>query len=730
MIKDNNVKDSIQKILDSLDTMALGTAISRLRTFVDENRCVINIDDIDNVDREYNLMLHYWGQGYEDPQNLAIFDGLRKKAFECLIRMIALYEIKNEPFFKNIYNVSIGSDFSDDIVLSHIQNYVADVAMLSLENKDTARVDGQELYRKHDDFRQTLFCHILVSEFWSESRAKTFNDILLSPITDAIDAQLIISAMTIALVCYPDRRKFETLVNVYMNSDNETIRQKAFVGWVFALASPYYLDFYYADILSRTVENNIVCSELIDLQKQVVLCMEAEKDHSFIQKDIIPDIMKGQNFTFTSFGIKEKEEDPLDDILNPEASDKAMEKMEESIRKMVDMQKAGSDIYFGGFSQMKRYPFFYKIANWFMPFYIQNPEISKSVDKFGNASIISTMIDNGPFCDSDKYSFAIALSSIINQIPKEMREMLDGGEISPMMIDVDKSDPVYIRRMILHDMYRFFRLFQYRDSIKSPFDEDTFFFFDDDKLSESLVGNAMHSIFYFMLKHKKKSALECLYHKISNTDDTGLLMMEAVYQNVYGGNNSELISCLKKILDKEPDNKRALKMLGSAYLKIKEYSNAALCYERIYMKDSENKDNTLLYCMALAKNEEYEKAINLLYKLSVETPKNNNVTRVLAWTLMCMSRYSQAEKEYMRLLEHENVETGDWLNYGYCQWLQGHIADAAGKFYNFCRLSDVKNNAELLIEEFYKDSTFLYEHGITTRDFAMMSDLVSLKYGS
>ena len=36
----------------------------------------------------------------------------------------------------------------------------------------------------------------------------------------------------------------------------------------------------------------------------------------------------------------------------------------------------------------------------------------------------------------------------------------------------------------------------------------------------------------------------------------------------------------------------------------------------------------------------------------------------------------------------------------------------------------------MMIEEFYKDSSFLYEHGITTRDFSMMADLVALKYGS
>ena len=50
-----------------------------------------------------------------------------------------------------------------------------------------------------------------------------------------------------------------------------------------------------------------------------------------------------------------------------------MEKLEASMKRMNDMQRQGSDVYFGGFSQMKRFPFFSVVANWFMPFYLHHP---------------------------------------------------------------------------------------------------------------------------------------------------------------------------------------------------------------------------------------------------------------------------------------------------------------------------------------------------------------------
>ena len=66
----------------------------------------------------------------------------------------------------------------------------------------------------------------------------------------------------------------------------------------------------------------------------------------------------------------------MEDILHPGASEERMEKLEATYRRMMDMQKQGADIYFGGFSQMKRFPFFYDISNWLVPFYIQHPTCS------------------------------------------------------------------------------------------------------------------------------------------------------------------------------------------------------------------------------------------------------------------------------------------------------------------------------------------------------------------
>lgn len=145
------------------------------------------------------------------------------------------------------------------------------------------------------------------------------------------------------------------------------------------------------------------------------------------------------------------------------------------------MQKAGSDIYFGGFSQMKRFPFFYHAANWFCPFYLEHPEISSTVDKLKDTPLLTNILNNGPFCDSDKYSFTLAVASVISHIPANMREMFNTKEaLGQTVSDEDQRQPAYIRRMILQDMYRFFRLFHQRGQLVNPFDKSNSIFVADD----------------------------------------------------------------------------------------------------------------------------------------------------------------------------------------------------------------------------------------------------------
>lgn len=682
-------------------------------------------DGLESVERDYRLMLDYFKQGFDDPQRAEVYGKLVRRLYKFTCDLLLSYRIKNSPFYSEASRKSINGSFSNDRIKAELENFVADVAMLSLEPEEQRGAKGKEIHRRHNEFIQALFCYIVVSRQWSEADAAFFEQLLLSPTTDSADSQVIISALTLATMNIMDIYKFGTLVNVYTKSADERIRQKAFVGWVFALSSATNVCPETKKIVSKALENPNVITELSDFQKQIIFCMNAEKDNDKIQKDIMPEIIKNNNLNITRFGITEKEEDPMADVFDPGAADRSMEKMEESFRKMINMQKAGSDIYFGGFSQMKRFPFFNNTANWFYPFYLEHPGISSVTDSLKDTPLLAAVLSNGPFCDSDKYSFTLALSSVISRLPANMREVLNSPEsLGQAVSDEDQKNPAYIRRMILQDMYRFFRLFPHRGQLINPFDTSRFIFVTHGVFHDTDMLKAMPELCYFMLKHKNGKALGRLLEVYDDDKDPKCMLFHGIYELDYNNNPNSARRYLETLVNLDPENRRGLSLLARTCFTMEDYDSAAGYYGRLYNADTENRTATLNFCIALSKAKRYDEAVNLLYKLSIEEPESMQVTRVLAWTLMGLDKLEQAGKEYERLTKSKDAETGDWLNGGYCQWFKGDTAQATMMFRTFVSAYDDGKSHGSISDEFGKDRDFLAAHGITDIDMRLMADII------
>lgn len=711
-------------IIKSLGEKKLGYGIHSTRSFVSAHPYMMYDDELENIERDYTLMLDYMKRGFNDPQRKDIYNNLLTRLYKFVSNLRISYMSQNIQFFSEATRKSINQSFSNDRIKSALESFVTDVAMLSLEPEPARTEKSKEIYRTHNDFIQALFGYIVVSRQWTDNERDFFEGILLSPATDIIDAQLITSAITIATMNNMDINKFHVLINIYTKTTDSRLRQRALVGWVFALSSDVKIHPQLKQLVASVLENPDVINEIADLQKQIIFCMNAEQDNDTIQRDIMPELMKNNNLNITRFGITEKEDDPMNDIFDPGASERAMEKMEEGFQKMMNMQKAGSDIYFGGFSQMKRFPFFYHVANWFCPFYLEHPEISSTVDKLKDTPLLSNILNNGPFCDSDKYSFTLAVASVINHIPANMREMFNTKEaLGQTVSDEDQKQPAYIRRMILQDMYRFFRLFYQRSQLVNPFDRHHSIFVADDLFDGTGLNKVFPDLCYFMLKHKNKNALASLLPKYNDENDARCMLTHGIYELNFAHNPASAAKYLEKAIELQPDSRRAKSMLARACFETENYNDAAKWYGIIYNEDNSSKTNALNYCVALSKAEKYAEAINLLYKLDIEYPDSISVIRVLAWNLMGMNKLQQAEKEYKRITKSNEAENGDWLNAGYCQWFIGNISEAINMFKTFMSFQN-KNQSYNLYDEFSKDRSFLLSHGIDEIDMLLMTDLM------
>lgn len=96
------------------------------------------------------------------------------------------------------------------------------------------------------------------------------------------------------------------------------------------------------------------------------------------------------------FGFEESDEEK--DDTNPDWAD-AIEKsgLGDKLREMNELQLEGADVYMSTFSQLKSYPFFRDISNWFYPFDKQQSDVIKEFRHRGKegGSLLEIILQSG-----------------------------------------------------------------------------------------------------------------------------------------------------------------------------------------------------------------------------------------------------------------------------------------------------------------------------------------------
>ena len=719
---------SLTELFDHLKERNLSAAINQLESFLSVHPHQVNSDRLHAVRTDYQLMADYWKRGFKDPQLPALYQTLLQRMYVLCANISRRYGIDHSSFLSSLYlRVHMTArDWSPQNIREELETFVSETALLELEPENKQKARREELYRQHQHQMNVLFDYIFTSDIWTNGMASAMEEILISPTVDSNDQQLIVSAVMLSALEYFDMAKFQTLLRVYERATDERVRQRALVGWVLTIDSRLAASIYpeLIPMVEKLLEDENCRQELMELQKQIIFCLNAEQDTQTIQKEIMPDLLKNQQFRMTRNGIEELEEDPMEDILHPGEQERRLEQMEESFQRMVNMQKQGSDIYFGGFSQMKRFSFFDELSNWFVPFYINHPAVSEAMNKAGENNFLRLMTERGQFCDSDKYSFVFAFQQVIDRLPQNLRDMLGRGEVSINEMAAEEMDSkAFIRRIYLQNIYRFFRLFPQRTKFVNPFDPDTarYLFFAAPVFSKTHLEPMFNEVAAFLLKQRRTREAALVLSNIGEARrDFQYWMMAGYlaqhYQNVekVPVNGYDDLQCYTKALELQPGHERALKGYGKSLFMRGMYAEALDTYNQLVTINPEKKSYRLNRAVCMTNLGQYTGAIQDLYRLNYESPEDQDVNRVLAWTLVCEGKYESAEKIYAQLLKDDS-QADDLLNYGYCLWFSGHIDNAADCFHRFLKETGV--SPEFILEN---EADLLKEKGITEPEQQLM----------
>ena len=722
-----NVEEILSKTIGFLMDKRLSNAIEILEQLYVQRPSLMGHGEFEAIKTDYQLMVDFMGRGFSDSHRESLYSSLLQRLYRVTADLEISWRCRNVSAYVNSFRVIDHLNTSHDFIRTVLEAFVSDIAMLSLQPEETREQKTAELYERHHSFMNRLFNALWTSCQWTDDDCTFYTELLLSPTVVSTDQQVIVSAISLGAMNQFDINKLKTLVNVYQKATDEYVRQRALVGWVLSVFEGMDIFPEQDAIVRKLCENSAITKELLTLQIQFFYSKDAEKDNDKIQRDIMPDIMRNSNLTIGRLGIMEKEEDTIESILHQDADEKRMEQLEEKVRKMMDMQKQGSDIYFGGFSQMKRFPFFSDMVNWFTPFYLNHPALRSVINKLGDTKFLNTLMERSNFCESDRYSFAFALEQVISQLPSDIKEVM-GSDVAlgPLAESDDREDAISIRRTYLQDLYRFFRLYPtakdfinpFEDNGKSDFVADTFFFtyksFMGTGLDDVKLRLALH-----LYKHKQMMELAELLTTFQSDDPRYAILMG--YTNIDMGKVEFAYQFFDYALKAEPDNQWALKGKARAALDNEDYITAEEVYSKLLKLKPNHKTYTMNRCVALLKLGRTSEVREELFRLDYQYPDDMNVKRILAWAMLSDNSLDKASQLYDTLLT-SNPAHEDYLNAGYCQWAMGNIQKAVALFREW--LAKSGKSAEQLLNEFRSDEETLSMYNISETDCFLMLSLV------
>lgn len=725
----------------------VGKALRAMKETIAEDKLpgyiVARYEDVKN---DYRLMQDAMMRGLRDDKIDEVYADIMRKVYGAGLDVFIEEKVKKYSSFAYARVSAQQTEAHPDAVRTVLEAYVQDMAMMAFEPENTRKAKMEKLTADHHAYMKQIFNALLVAPMWNDRRAADFADLLLSPTIDRDDALLLVSAVMLATMNVNDPYKWDMLAEVYVRATDKVLKMRALVGWVLSLPydprGPRLFPFVQERIKAMLADKTTL-KQMLDMQMQMLFCCNADADNEEIQRNIMPTLIKNTNLQMTRLGIVEKEDDPMKDIMDPNAAERDMEEMERKYRKMMDMQKQGSDIYFGGFSKMKTFPFFNDLCNWFAPFNAAHPALGAARERLAGSTFLNNLMENGPFCDSDKYSFALAIAQIMDRMPDNVKEMLNSdATLGPTVSKEEQENPAYICRSYLQSLYRFFRLYRSKRDFLNPFildeleDNDGNALFMSYKLlaCPEMEENAV-ALCGFLLKRKMMRELMSMAICFKSSQNPRLvrflalvLMTDGKWQEAYD---------LFASVPEDQHTEESLRGMAHCCMSLKRFGEAVAIYRRLLAMhpDSFSFQLNLAVCLMSSDafsscgdaasscgdassscddassscgddasscdassslggkvearpNKVVEEGTKLLYKLDYEHPNNANVRRVLAWCMMLQGNFDKAIDIYTRLLSQPDAVSADRLNAAYAHWLSRNVARAVALLREYCNLCE------------------------------------------
>lgn len=732
---DREINNRHQEICTSLAGRKLKTAFDQIEKMISDYGLLVYRDEWQDLEQTYHYMLQYTVEGIQDPERQKIYRKLVVSAFELADK---LYESVRLKYSSSVeYEMKRTQQLLSPLVLKglteSLEDYYLQQELMNLASEVSVKTETKlENALEHQKKIKQVFSHFWLANELNDEETDFLKQFFESPYVNLNYKSLVVSGIILSLLRYFDEQKFAVLFDIYKLPDAE-LNQRALVGLLIATHKYDSRLAFYNQITSRLEILNEEPGFKRNVEQiiiQLIRSRETEKIQQKIKDEIIPEMIKISPNLKDKINLEGLMGSGDEDDKNPDwqeifkDSPGLMDKMEE----FSELQMEGADVFMGSFAMLKMFPYFSENANWFMPFFIANPQI----DKFANVSNevnlnFLNVIESAPMlCNSDKYSFCFS----IENLPAENREFLAQGmnaEIN-QLIEIQKDEEFtnpgklksVVSNQFIQDLYRFYKLHPRRSDF-----EDIFtwrFDFHNQQIIGSLLkedDKVLRNIAeYYFRKNYYTEAAE-IYSHLLDVEKDGELYQKLGYCHQKNGDFAKALSAYRKAELFDLNKRWLFNKIALCYRNLKKPRKALEYYLEVEKLDEENLNTELNIGHCYLELGEYEEALKYYFKVEYLAPDNKKVWRPLGWCSFVTGKKEQAEKYFSKIVNDEPGKH-DLMNMGHVQWCLGN-RKAALDFYKQSISPSFFSETEFF-EVFNEDARYLLEQGVEKDDVPIMLD--------
>ena len=635
---------------------------------------------IDELETNYKYMLHYLIEGKGDPEQHKIYDKLIRDIYNITDDAAENLLLRDSTsfFFEKARIMNVRTPISIEEYREIITKQADTLTFLELledgPEKESRKKQNATL---HENNLTDMFYTAFVSPRANADLIKSLHSFVQDEIIPVNDKCVLISAITLNIMQRFDAAKVLFLLDMCRRPE-ALVATRAITG-IIPIFQIYRTRWHlYPECINRLKllsDDYTFTRRFMTTLLGFIQAHETEKITKRLTEEIIPEMMKLSPMIGKKIKLDEWMGESGLDEKNPEWQKILDESgISDKLKEFSNLQLEGADVFHSTFSNLKNYPFFREMSNWFMPFDASHSSLQRLFsNRQEGDKLIETMLDSSLICNSDKYSLSFSVmmmpeqyrSMMINQLGAEGDEIKNLQEEEITLKPYQKEDTII--KQYIQDLYRFFKLYprnyDFKDIFNFPLN------YHEIEAFQSIVlqtDNLEKIALYYFEKNNFFEALSA-YNMLAEMAPA----KSEVWQKI--GFCRQMTADIRGALDAylhadliEDNNTWLLNRIAHCYRVLKETETALEYYRRLEQFRPEDLNIQLNIGHCYLELKQYDEALNYYFKVELIDSNNTRAWRSIAWGAFLSRKFDIAQKYYSRILE-KKPNAHDFLNAGHVE---------------------------------------------------------------